>query len=64
MNKYQQDKFIESDNGEILRSECKDNIYSVTDEVVSITTKTEILNNESCSLNGKDYKNSNSFLFL
>jgi type I restriction-modification system DNA methylase subunit len=63
VNKYKEDKFIESENGEILISECKDNIYSVTDEILSVATKEEILNNSICSLNGKDYKNKENIYF-
>lgn len=63
VNKYKEDKFIESENGEILISECKDNIYDVTDEILSVATKEEILNNSICSLNGKDYKNKENIYF-
>lgn len=54
IEKYKENKFEEI-NDEIVLIEHKDDIYNVSDIIVSEATKDEILNNSICSLNGKDY---------
>lgn len=54
VEKYKENKFEEI-NDEIVLIEHKDDIYNVSDIIVSEATKDEILNNSICSLNGKDY---------
>jgi type I restriction-modification system DNA methylase subunit len=54
VEKYKENKFEEI-NDEIILIEHKDDIYNVSDVIVSEATKNEILNNSTCSLNGKDY---------
>lgn len=54
VERYLEDKFAEV-FGDIVIIENKDDIIRVTDKVVSIATKDEILENAICSLNGKDY---------
>lgn len=54
VNRYENDKFEEV-LGDIIITENKGDIYDVSDELVSIANKDEILNNEICSLNSKDY---------
>jgi len=63
VKKYSKDKFeevnIKNENNEwdlnIILTENKDDIFSITDKIISEATKEEILNNSICSLNGKDY---------
>ena len=54
VEKYKENKFEEI-NDEIVLIEHKDDIYNVSDIIVSEATKDELLNNSICSLNGKDY---------
>ena len=54
VEKFTEDKFEEI-LGEIVLTECKDDIKGVVDKVVSTATREEILENPICSLNGKDY---------
>jgi type I restriction-modification system DNA methylase subunit len=54
VEKYKENKFEEI-NDEIVLIEHKDDIYNVSDVIVSEATKDDILNNSICSLNGKDY---------
>jgi type I restriction-modification system DNA methylase subunit len=55
VERYDEDKFIELD-GNIYLSENKGDIKNVRDNLISIATKEELLNNVIYSLNGKDYK--------
>jgi type I restriction-modification system DNA methylase subunit len=54
VEKYKENKFEEI-NDEIVLIEHKDDIYNVSDIIISEATKEELLNNSICSLNGKDY---------
>lgn len=54
VEKYTEDKFIES-NGNILIVENKGDISGVSDKLVSVASREEILSNPIYSLNGKDY---------
>jgi type I restriction-modification system DNA methylase subunit len=54
VNKYQNDKFEEDDNGNIIISEYKDDIYSVNNSIISNVSIDEI-RVKSYSLNYKDY---------
>ncbi len=54
IEKYDQDKFGEA-FGDIIILENKDDIKGVSDTLVSIVSKDEILNNDICSLDSKDY---------
>lgn len=54
VEKYEEDKFAEV-FGEIIIIENKGDISRVYDKVITCATRDEILNNEICSLNGKDY---------
>ena len=54
VERYAEDKFIEN-NGNILIVENKGDILGVSDTLVSVATREEILTNAICSLNGKDY---------
>ncbi len=54
IEKYKEDKFIEINN-DIIIIENKDDIINVNDKIITIVTKNQILENEICSLNGKDY---------
>jgi len=58
VEKYTEDKFEEIGD-EIVLSENKDDIYGISDKLVSEASKDEILKNNICSLNGKDYKLNN-----
>jgi len=58
IEKYINDNFIEI-NDEIYIYENKDDIKEVTDKIISIAKKEEILANKIISLNGKDYSNNN-----
>ena len=42
-------------NNEIHISKNKGDIYNLSEIIISSASKDEILNNEICSLNGKDY---------
>jgi type I restriction enzyme S subunit len=54
VERYTEDKFIEN-NGNILIVENKGDISGVSDTLVSVASREEILANAICSLNGKDY---------
>jgi type I restriction enzyme S subunit len=54
VERYAEDKFIES-NGNILIVENKGDILGVSDTLVSVATREEILSSPIYSLNGKDY---------
>ena len=54
VERYTEDKFIES-NGNILIVENKGDISGVSDKLVSVASREEILSNPIYSLNGKDY---------
>ena len=54
VERYLEDKFIMK-NGFVYLIENKGDISSVTDIEVSSATREEILANQNCSLNGKDY---------
>jgi type I restriction-modification system DNA methylase subunit len=54
VERYKEDKFVEI-FGDIVIIENKDDIVGVSDTLVSVASKTEILENSICSLNGKDY---------
>jgi len=54
VERYTEDKFIES-NGNILIVENKGDISGVSDTLVSVANREEILSNPIYSLNGKDY---------
>jgi restriction endonuclease S subunit len=54
VGRYTEDKFCEY-YGDIVITENKDDIKEITDIVVSIASKEDILTNTICSLNGKDY---------
>uniref|UniRef100_A0A6C0DPA1 site-specific DNA-methyltransferase (adenine-specific) n=1 Tax=viral metagenome TaxID=1070528 RepID=A0A6C0DPA1_9ZZZZ len=61
VNKYQNDKFEEDDNGNIIISEYKDDIYSVNNSIISNVSIDEI-RVKSYSLNYKDYENNDKEL--
>jgi type I restriction-modification system DNA methylase subunit len=54
VGRYTEDKFCEY-HGDIVITESKDDIKEITDVVVSVASKEDILTNGICSLNGKDY---------
>lgn len=54
VERFTEDKFIES-NGDILIVENKGDISGVSDTLVSVANREEILSNPIYSLNGKDY---------
>jgi len=54
VNKYQNDKFEEDDNGNIIISEYKDDIHSIDNSIISNVSIDEI-RIKSYSLNYKDY---------
>jgi restriction endonuclease S subunit len=54
VEKYEEDKFIDN-NGVIIISENKGDISGISDTLVYVASKEEILTNAICSLNGKDY---------
>jgi len=54
VGRYTEDKFCEY-YGDIVITENKDDIKEITDIVVSVASKEDILTNAICSLNGKDY---------
>jgi restriction endonuclease S subunit len=54
VEKYEEDKFVDN-NGVIIVSENKDDISGISDTLVSVATREEILANAICSLNAKDY---------
>jgi len=54
VKRYTEDKFEEV-FGDIVITENKGDIVRVSDKVISIATREEILINKICSLNGKDY---------
>jgi type I restriction enzyme S subunit len=58
VERYIEDKFEEI-GGEIVLIQNKDDIYGISDKLISEATKDEILKNPICSLNGKDYKLNN-----
>jgi type I restriction-modification system DNA methylase subunit len=55
INRYEEDKFEEI-NGDIELVESKDDIINVYDETINIVSSRDILKNDICSLNGKDYE--------
>lgn len=54
VEKYTEDKFEEI-CGKIVLIENKDDIFGISDKLISEATKDEIVKNPICSLNGKDY---------
>ena len=54
VERYTEDKFAEV-FGEIIIVESKDDIFGVSDTLVSQASRDEIVGNAICSLNGKDY---------
>ena len=54
VEKYEEDKF-EDINDEIVLTESKGDIKSISDKEISSASKEELLENTICSLNGKDY---------
>ena len=54
VERYEEDKFSEL-FGEVVLAENKGDIRGVSDQVVSEATRDELLANDICSLNGKDY---------
>ena len=54
VEKYTEDKFEEI-GSEIVLTENKDDICGISDKLISEATKDEIVKNQICSLNGKDY---------
>ena len=54
VERYQNDVFVEM-NGLIVITETKNDISGVSDKLISIASKDDILSNLICSLNGKDY---------
>ena len=54
VNKYSNDEFVEYNN-EIHISKNKGDIYNLSENIISSASIDEILNNDICSLNGKDY---------
>lgn len=54
VDRYTEDKFAEV-FGHIMIVENKGDIVGVSDVLVSVASKTEIIGNGICSLNGKDY---------
>ena len=54
VERYDEDKFIE-DNGKFSITDNKGDISGITDTLMTVVTKEEILANAICSLNGKDY---------
>ena len=54
VKRYEADKFVEY-NGVIMIAENKGDISCVSDILVSVATREEILTNPICSLNAKDY---------
>ena len=54
VEKYTEDKFEEI-GGDIVLIENKDDICGISDKLISTASKDEILKNQICSLNGKDY---------
>ena len=54
VERYTENKFEEI-NDEIVLTENKDDICGISDKLISEATKDEILKNQICSLNGKDY---------
>lgn len=58
IERYTEDKFAEI-LGDIVIKENKDDIKCVSDVLVSQATREEIISNDICSLNGKDYNRKN-----
>jgi type I restriction-modification system DNA methylase subunit len=54
VERYNEDKFVQV-NGRIKITDNKDDILGITDTLVSVASREEILANDICSLNGKDY---------
>ena len=54
VERYTEDKFAEA-YGEVVIIENKGDIVRVSDKLVSVACREEILGNSVCSLNGKDY---------
>jgi type I restriction-modification system DNA methylase subunit len=54
VERYEADKFIEN-NGVIMIAENMGDISGISDTLVSVASREEILGNAICSLNGKDY---------
>ena len=54
VERYDEDKFIEK-NGIISITDNKGDISNITETLVTVATREEILANSICSLNGKDY---------
>jgi len=55
VERYTEDKFVESSENIIIIIENKGDIVGVSDCLVSQASKSEILSNVNCSLNAKDY---------
>ena len=55
VEKYEEDKFEITENGDVILLENKDDIKNVYEKLVSEATADEILINSSASLNSKDY---------
>ena len=54
VEKYEEDRFVDN-NGVIIVSENKGDISRVSDKLISVATREELLDNAICSLNAKDY---------
>jgi type I restriction enzyme S subunit len=54
VEKYEEDRFVDN-NGVIIVSENKGDISRVSDKLISLATREELLDNAICSLNAKDY---------
>jgi restriction endonuclease S subunit len=54
VERYDEDKFVQ-EKGRISITDNKDDISGITDTLVSVATREQILANAICSLNGKDY---------
>jgi len=54
VEKYEEDRFVDN-NGIIIVSENKGDISRVSDKLISVATREELLDNAICSLNAKDY---------
>jgi restriction endonuclease S subunit len=54
VERYEADKFVEN-NGVIMIAENMGDISGISDTLVSVATREELLGNAICSLNGKDY---------
>lgn len=54
IDRYTEDKYAEV-FGEVVVIENKNDIVGVSDKIVSVATREELVGNAICSLNGKDY---------